>query len=152
MALTFDSRSVDDSDADRLLSGFQADIASLYEGWTPDSGPSADPADFAPPGGDFLVVSLDGEAVACGGLKRLDSASVEVKRLYVAHEARRGGVARALMGALEQRARELGYERVRLDTGAEQPGALALFRSLGYTEIEDYNGNPWAAYWLEKRF
>jgi len=38
-----------------------------------------------------------------------------------------------------------------LDTGAEQPGALALFRSLRYTEIGDYNDNPVAAYWLEKR-
>ena len=151
MALTVQSRAADDPDADRLLRGFQAEIASLYEGWSPDIGPSAEPSDFAPPGGDFLVASLDANPVACGGLKRLDAASVEVKRLYVAHAARRGGVARGLMQALEQRARELGYERVRLDTGAEQPGALALFRSLGYTEIEDYNGNPWAAYWLEKR-
>jgi hypothetical protein len=53
--------------------------------------------------------------------------------------------------ALEEAAAELGYARVVLDTGERLPEARALFRSAGYVEIADYNGNPWAAYWFEKR-
>jgi ribosomal protein S18 acetylase RimI-like enzyme len=60
------------------------------------------------------------------------------------------GVARRLLGALENTARELGYGAVRLDTGHLQPEALSLFRSAGYERIPDYNANPYARYWFEK--
>jgi hypothetical protein len=40
---------------------------------------------------------------------------------------------------------------VRMDTGARQPASVALFGSAGYEQIADYNGNPVAAYWFEKR-
>jgi GNAT superfamily N-acetyltransferase len=146
-----ESRPFADDVSARLLQGFQDEIAELYPGWTPNSGPSADPSDFAPPGGDFIVARLEGSPAGCAGLKRLDARGAEVKRLYVDPGARGRGVATRLMAALEERARQLGYECLRLDTGAAQPGALALFRSLGYRDIADYNGNPWAAYWLEKR-
>ena len=53
------------------------------------------------------------------------------------------------MEALEEAARRLGYERVRLDTGDRQPEALALFRALGFHDVPDYNGNPAASYWME---
>jgi len=133
-----------------LLDAFASEIAELYPGWSPGTGPSAGPEDFAPPAGTFLLARVGGHAVACGGLKRLDSHHAEVKRLYVAPDARRGGVARGLLAALEEAARARGYRRVRLDTGAHQPGALALFRSTGYVPIEDYNGNTFASHWLEK--
>jgi GNAT superfamily N-acetyltransferase len=69
----------------------------------------------------------------------------------VRHDARGLGVARALLEALEDAARAAGYAEVRLDTGANQPEALKLFQTSGYTPIADYNDNPWAAYWFEKR-
>jgi GNAT superfamily N-acetyltransferase len=65
-------------------------------------------------------------------------------------EARRRGHARRLLTALEDAARALGYERVRLDTGARQPHARALYTSAGFKPIPDYNDNPKAAYWGEK--
>ena len=58
---------------------------------------------------------------------------------------------RALLNRLERVAREAGYEIVRLDTGAKQPASVALFKSSGYEQIADYNGNPVAAHWFEKR-
>ena len=61
------------------------------------------------------------------------------------------GLGRRLLEQLEAHARELGIERLRLDTGDLQPEALGLFRSSGYAEIPDYNGNTWATYWMEKR-
>ena len=85
-----------------------------------------------------------------GVVKRLDDETAEIKRMYVAPEGRSRGIARALLYALEAAARELGYRRVRLDTGADQPHAKALYLSVGYTEIPDYNGNPFASFWAEK--
>ena len=70
--------------------------------------------------------------------------------MYVTPAARGLGVGRRLLEELEAAAREMGYHRLRLDTGARQPDALGLFRTAGYEEIEDYNGNPFAAHWLEK--
>jgi GNAT superfamily N-acetyltransferase len=137
--------------AQRMVRGFEAAISERYEGWQPDSGPSATAADFAPPAGNFLVAYLDGEPVGCGGLKRLAGDTVEVKRVYVHPEVRGRGVARALLAGLEEAAGSAGYAVVRLDTGANQPEALNLFQTSGYTPIEDYNDNPWAAYWFEKR-
>jgi GNAT superfamily N-acetyltransferase len=97
------------------------------------------------------VAYVDDEPVGCGGVKRLDDSSAELKRIYLAAEARGRGLGRRLLEQLEQHARELGYERLRLDTGDLQPEALGLFRSAGYEQIPDYNGNNWAAYWMEKR-
>jgi GNAT superfamily N-acetyltransferase len=59
-------------------------------------------------------------------------------------------VAGALLVALEDAARELGYARVRLDTGPKQPHAERLYRRAGYREIPDYNGNVVARHWFEK--
>jgi GNAT superfamily N-acetyltransferase len=137
--------------AQKMVRGFEAAISERYEGWQPTSGPSATAADFAPPAGSFLVAYLDGEPVGCGGLKRLAEDTVEVKRVYVSPEARGHGVARALLSGLEDAARSAGYAVVRLDTGANQPEALKLFQTSGYDAIPDYNDNPWASYWFEKR-
>ena len=57
----------------------------------------------------------------------------------------------SLLAALEDAARDLGYGTVRLDTGARQPHAQALYESAGYRAIGNFNANPVAAYWGEKR-
>src|SRR4029077_6645858 len=128
-----------------------ADIASRYPGWSPDLIPSAAPAEVAPPVGAWVVAYLDGRPVGCGGIKRLDDTSAELKRLYLSASARGRGLGRRLLEELEAHARALGYVVLRLDTGDLQPEALGLFRSAGYQQIADYNGNTWATYWMEKR-
>lgn len=110
----------------------------------------ATPEQMAPPNGAFLVVRRDGEAVACGGIKRLDAETAEVKRMYVVPAARNSGLGGALLAALEAEARRLGYLRVRLDTGPEQPAAKAVYERAGYRPIPDYNNNPYATHWFEK--
>lgn len=134
-----------------LQRAYFADIASRYPGWSPDLIPSADPTEVAPPVGAWMVAYLDGRAVGCGGVKRLDETSAELKRLYVAAAARGHGIGRRLLGELEVHARALGYEVLRLDTGDLQPEAFGLFRSAGYEQIADYNDNAWATYWMEKQ-
>ena len=134
-----------------LLAEFEHEIATRYPGWDPNLGPSATPAEIGPPTGLFLVAYVDGEPSGCGALKQLDQEAAEIKRVYVAPSARGLGIARRVLGALEEAAKELGYACVRLDTGERLQEALALFRSTGYEAIPDYNGNPYAAYWFEKR-
>ena len=92
------------------------------------------------PTGTFLVAWLDDDAVGCGAVKPLDSdpSIGEIKRMYTAPRARRRGVSRALLAALEARAAELGYGRLQLETGLAQPEAIALYESHGWHRITPY--------------
>jgi GNAT superfamily N-acetyltransferase len=141
---------LDGVDATTLLAAFTEDIVDRYPTWTPASGPSAHPSEFVPPEGLFVVAYRDQAPVGCGGFKRIEDQRAEIKRLYVGRAGRRGGLARRILEHLETAAREAGFVAVRLDTGNQQPEALALFRSTGYQEIADYNQNPFASYWFEK--
>jgi hypothetical protein len=76
----------------------------------------------------------------------------EIKRLYVAPGARRQGVARALLAAVERSARELGYRSVVLDTAGPLTEALRLYDASGYAPVPPFNANPHAAHWFEKVF
>lgn len=134
----------------RLMAAFHEDVTRIYPSWTPTTGPSVDPDELEPPGGTFLVVYVDGQAVGCGGFKRLDPRTAEIKRMFVSADARGCGLGRRILERLEQDALKAGYALVRLDTGDRQPDALHLYRSAGYREIPDYNGNPAASYWFEK--
>jgi len=91
-----------------------------------------------PPDGVFLVARVDGEPVGCGALKRLDATTGEIKRMFTAPSGRRRGVGRALLARLEDEARALGYETLKLETGEEQPEAVAMYESSGWTRIPPY--------------
>lgn len=151
-AIEFRPAAVDRGPGRELLAAMRAEIAAVYAGLDLDAPemPRAGPAELGPPGGTFLVGTRDGDPVCCGGVKRLDEHACEIKRMYVAPRARGQGVARTLLGALEQAARELGYAVARLDTGPDQPHARALYESAGYVEIENFNRNPIATYFAEK--
>jgi ribosomal protein S18 acetylase RimI-like enzyme len=96
------------------------------------------------------VARLEGEPVGCGGLKTLDAGTGEVKRVWTAASARGIGVAARIMWWLEERAREMGFSVVRLDTNKSLTEAQALYRKLGYHEIGRYNDNPYASHFFEK--
>jgi pimeloyl-ACP methyl ester carboxylesterase/GNAT superfamily N-acetyltransferase len=134
-----------------LVPDYVSEIRVMYPDWTPDVPPRLMPEDVEPPAGRWLVAYRDGEPVGCAALKRLDPTTAEIKRVYVAPEVRGRGIARALLARLEEIARDVGYKTLRMDTGARQPASVALFDSIGYERIADYNGNPVAAYWFEKR-
>src|SRR4051794_7421065 len=140
----------DGAAGERLLGEFIARLEELYGPYDPALSPTATPDEMGPPGGAFLVIYENGDAIACGGVKQLEPGLAEIKRMYVAPRARRRGHARRLLVALEDAARALGHTRVRLDTGARQPEAHALYESAGYRAIPDYNGNAYATYWFEK--
>lgn len=143
---------VDAGDGRRLERAMEAEMQTLYDGLEIGNAtmPAAGPAQLNPPAGRFLVGYRDGRPICCGGIKRLDAGACEFKRMYVVPEERGRGVARALLAALEARARELGYAVARLDTGPRQPAARHLYESAGYREIENFNGNPVATFFGEK--
>jgi putative acetyltransferase len=85
--------------------------------------------------GVFLVAALDGEPVGCGALRRLDDATGELKRMFVAPEARRLGVGRRVLVELELRARRLGLRRLVLETGVRQHEAMAMYERAGFERI-----------------
>jgi uncharacterized protein (DUF952 family)/GNAT superfamily N-acetyltransferase len=137
--------------ASELVDAMVADLEPLYGRIDAAGTPSATPDEMWPPTGTFLVGwDHEGRPVCGGGVKRIDDSVAEIKRMFVVPEARSRGHARRLLVGLEDAARRLGYDRVRLDTGPQQPHAKALYESSGYVEIADYNRNPNATYWAEK--
>ena len=132
--IRIDVVSYDHPDAARLLDELRLDISSRYGG--EDETPvHAD--EFAEPEGRFLVAYLDGAATACAGWRRKNG-DAELKRMYVNPAARGRGLARALLAAVEDSARADGRDRVVLETGSEQPEAIALYRSAGYTDVPKF--------------
>lgn len=152
LTISFRDASVNAGEGGRLAQAMRNEIAALYDGVDLDGEdmPRAGPAELSAPTGAFLLGLHCGEPVCCGGIKRLDDGACEIKKMYVVPEARGRGVARALLRALEQRARDLGYTTARLDTGPRQAGARSLYQAAGYREIGNFNGNPVASFWGEK--
>jgi GNAT superfamily N-acetyltransferase len=94
--------------------------------------------EFEPPGGCFVVAVLDGSALACGGFHHLRPGVAEIKRMYVDSGARRRGLGRRVLQFLEDEARAAGYAEAWLETGSEQPEAMALYVSAGYRPVAPY--------------
>jgi GNAT superfamily N-acetyltransferase len=144
-----------DQEPARSLAGAMHDeIALIYDGLVIDGPemPKGGPDELGPPRGVFLVGYDEGGApVCCGGIKDLGDGACEIKRMYVVPSARGCGRARELLVALEDAARGLGYQVVRLDTGPRQPQAERLYRSAGYSPIANFNRNPMATFFGEKR-
>ena len=106
--------------------------------------------DLVRPSGLFMVARLGDRLAGCGGLRRFDATTGEIKRVWVAGEARGRGVARALMDRLETEALAMGFKRLLLDTNGTLHEARAMYARRGYHEIPRYNDNPHAEHWFEK--
>ncbi|GAA2328501.1 GNAT family N-acetyltransferase [Streptomyces cuspidosporus] len=99
-----------------------------------------DPAHFDPPHGLYLLAyDAQGRPVASGGWRSRErdeegysDGDAEIKRMFVVREARGQGLARRILAALEDSARAAGRVRMVLETGTEQPEAMALYTSSGY--------------------
>jgi GNAT superfamily N-acetyltransferase len=105
--------------------------------------------DLSGDAGAVWVAVIGSVLAGCVGVRWLDGGLAgEVTRMFVTPEARRRGVARALMAALEARARDRGVARLRLDTRDDLVEARALYASLGFVEAEPHNDAPYAEHWF----
>jgi putative acetyltransferase len=101
----------------------------------------------------FFVARCGDESAGCGALRRLDEASAEIKRMYVRPRFRGKGIGRAILLALEAEARANGIARLVLETGVDQPEALALYEHHQYVPCArygEYRDDPTSVF-FEKR-
>ncbi len=151
-AVTIDVADPRDASSRACIDAYLAELAARFEGgFDPARSVSADPDELVPPAGVFLVASLTGVAVGCGGLKVLAPGVGELKRMWVAPSARGLGIARRMIAALEEQAVAMGLDTLRLDTNRRLVEARALYLDAGYVEIPAYNDNRYADHWFEKR-
>ena len=97
---------------------------------------------YGPPAGCFVLASWSGRLVACGGVRPFKDSACEMKRLYVTPDHRGKGIGQAIATALIDRARELGYKEILLDTLSSMQDALRLYARLGFAAAAPYRHNP----------
>jgi GNAT superfamily N-acetyltransferase len=93
------------------------------------------------PLGTFLVARRDGHPIGGVGLRPIGNPALsisEIKRLWVRPDQRRLGIGLQLMARAEERAREIGYRQIYLESGYAQPEALELYRTNGWISVEEY--------------
>ncbi len=121
----------------RLHEALDRELGELYPA---DSIYSVEPDKLDAPGCCLLLGrNVEGEAVACGALRRLSDDQAEIKRMYVVPKYRGQALGRRILEGLEARAAAFGYKSLRLETGERQPAAIGLYRSFGYVQIPCYN-------------
>jgi len=124
----------DDPDGVALREAQQAEVSARYGVDDSEPGPKPTAADMT-----LFLVAFDGEEpVGCGGLRALDATHGEVKRMYVIPARRGTGVSTAILRRLEEEARALGWERLLLETGTEQPDAMRFYEREGFARIPNY--------------
>jgi GNAT superfamily N-acetyltransferase len=118
-----------------LVEQVQAEYVQRYGG---RDAAAVEPGEFLPPRGVFLVAEVDGVPAGCGAWRALSPGVAEIKRVYVEPGFRRRGLAQQVVAALEDGAARAGHRSVVLNTGQEQPEALALYAQLGYEPVTGY--------------
>lgn len=108
-------------------------------------------AELVPPRGLVLVARLDGAPVGCGAVKLSDPRAAEIKRMWVAREARGRGLGARILAELEARALAAGKSAARLETNRSLAEALAMYRRHGYVEVVPFNRERYGDHWFEKR-
>lgn len=136
------SVSYDHPDVQLLVGQVQAEYVRRY-GASDATVLSAD--QFRHPHGVFLLGRLGGAPVAMGGWRTraaedtgLRDGDAELKRMHVVPAAQRRGLARAVLTELERTATVVGRTRMVLETGTEQPEAIALYTSSGYGPVPKF--------------
>jgi putative acetyltransferase len=101
------------------------------------------PGDYSPPTGRLLLAEYEGQIAGCVALHKLSGEICEMKRLYLRPAFRGKGLGRVLADRIISEAREIGYQRMRLDTvGPVMKDAVAMYRKMGFVEIAAYCTNP----------
>jgi putative acetyltransferase len=101
------------------------------------------PGDYAPPTGRLLLAEYDAQFAGCVALHKIEDGICEMKRLYLRSQFRGKGLGRVLAERIITEARQIGYQRMRLDTVEPvMKDAVAMYRRFGFKEIAPYCKNP----------
>ncbi len=86
-----------------------------------------------------VIVAYDQQQpVGCGAIRQYGIDTMEVKRMFVQLSSRGQGIASAVLKELEAWCKELGYKKCILETGNNQPEAIALYLKNNYSIIPNY--------------
>ena len=108
------------------------------------------PGDYAPPDGRLLLAKDDDQIAGCVAMRKIRPGVCEMKRLFVRPAYRSTGLGRVLVNAIIAEARKLGYTHMRLDTlPGRMDKAIALYRSIGFVDIEPYYTSVESAKFME---
>ena len=139
-------------DAQWCIESYFATLRGRFDsGFDPAASIRADARDLTLPGGLLLVARLHGRPVGCGAVKLHGREPGEIKRMWVAPEARGLGLGRRLLTELEREAAARGATATRLETNRSLAEAVSLYRSAGYVEVPAFNDEPHAHLWFEKQ-
>src|SRR6201997_2305702 len=101
------------------------------------------PGDYAPPEGRLLLAEHESQLAGCVALHKLSDGTCEMKRLYLRPQFRGKGLGRILAERVIAEARQIGYQRMRLDTVEPvMKDAVGMYRKLGFALIAPYRPNP----------
>lgn len=140
------------ADARWCIARYVAELDERFKaGFDPSLSISADAQELTPPRGLLVIARLRERPIGCGALKFHSGAPVELKRMWVAQEARGMGIGRRLLHELERHARDQGVAVLRLETNSALTEAIALYRGSGYRDVPAFNDEPYADHWFEKR-
>jgi len=115
---------------DLCFQGFEKELAEL-------------PGDYASPYGRLMLAYDNEELAGCVALRKIDEGVCEMKRLFLRDRFRGKGLGRSLIEAIINEEKQIGYQRMRLDTlPPKMDKAIALYDELGFKEIDPYYNNP----------
>jgi len=130
------TESAHSADATLLIGEAVQELRRRYPGFEANEY-SASEADQA--GAAFVVARLNEAPVGCGALRPFETEeAVEIKRMFVREDYRRRGISKQIVAFLEETARQLGYQKVVLETGTKQPEAIQLYHLSGYHRIPNF--------------
>ncbi|MFC3809853.1 tRNA pseudouridine(38-40) synthase TruA [Lacihabitans lacunae] len=109
--------------------GFEEELKSL-------------PAPYNSPTGALIVAKYEDEIIGVVGVKKLDGQTCEMKRLYLKPKYQGYGIGKALAVTIIEKAKDLGYKTMKLDTLIRLKSAVEIYKKLGFEETEAYNQNP----------
>jgi DNA-binding MarR family transcriptional regulator/GNAT superfamily N-acetyltransferase len=139
-------------DARFCVRAYFSELARRFEsGFDPAQSLPADDNELTPPAGVLLLARLHDQPVGCAALKFHDGQPAEIKRMWVAPEARGLGLGRRLLDEVEAAAAARRATTLRLETNRALTEAIGLYRAAGYREVAAFNREPYADHWFEKK-
>jgi GNAT superfamily N-acetyltransferase len=97
-----------------------------------------------PPEGIICILEVDGEAEGMFVLRKMEEGVGELKRMFIRPRTRGRGLGKGMMNWLEDKAREFGFKKLRLDTADVAEAAIHIYRKAGFKETQGgYAGYEW---------